>query len=438
MQNKTVPDKHKDTNDNSPDRDYETGLDFIELSSELPGAHQKVTASGIDSTTYDNLPAFPTTEEEWDEFKKDDEPEKSRIDYFEPTAKDEQPKPNFDLGTRAGVRDDIPDKVDDTLPPGKYKPWEIIINRKTGSAYGFSKGEFKKWQREQEESHVGIKCDSCGKTVFDNPFTGFQSCPNCGAKMSVLVDDAQKVIQMQTEAMKFTRKNAPARKGFMTCPLDIPASLLKSLAIPDFKYEFFNHNSMFAPLTALFLFLATLVTVVNLVDSLLFTRISGLIMIVAIIMSYIAISRSIGIFRINLKSDGVTFTKPRSKQTIRYSRIISISLTSELSLDASLRKRNPLLIALMAPFTFVIYVLTLGLVNLYDSFHEPAGESDFDFDFIQCITIKTRGLQTQIKVSPKLMPDLSRVLGILIYMSTIESPKIMINPHAYFAAQRIK
>ena len=205
-----------------------------------------------------------------------------------------------------------------------------------------------------------------------------------------------------------------------------------------FQHEFFNHISVFAPLTALFLFLATLVTVVNLVDSALFTRISGLIMIAAIIMNYIAISRSIGVFRINLKNDSVTFTKPQSKQTIRYSRIISISLTSELSLDASLRKKSPFLIALLAPFACVIYVLTLGLVNLYDSFHDPAGESDYDIDFIQCLAIKTRGLQTQIKVSPRLMPDLSRVLGILIYMSTIESPKITINPHAYFASQRIK
>lgn len=433
-----MPDKHKDISDKSPDRDYETGLDFIELSSELPGGHQNLTASGIDSSSYVELPAFPTTEEEWDEFKKDGKPDKNRIDYVEPTVKDKQQKQSYELGTRAGVRNDIPDKIDDTLPPGEYKPWEIIVNRKTGCAYGFSKGEFKKWQREQEESRVGIKCDSCGKMVFDNPFTGFQSCPNCGAKMTVLMDDAQKVIQMQSEAMKFARMNAPTRKGFMTSPLDIPASLLKSLAIPDFKYEFFNHKSVFAPLTALFLFLAALVTVVNIVDSLLFTRISGLIMIAAIVLNYIAISRLIGVFRINLKSDGVTFTKPRSQRTIRYSRIISISLTSELSLDASLRKRSPFLIALLAPFTFVIYVLTLGLVNLYDSYHDPSGESDYDIDFIQCITIKTRGLQTQIKVSPRLMPDLSRVLGILIYMSTIESPKITINPHAYFAAQRIK
>ncbi|MCD6216576.1 hypothetical protein J7L05_01810 [bacterium] len=93
--------------------------------------------------------------------------------------------------------------------------------------------------------------------VFDNPFTGFQSCPNCGAKMTVLVNEAQKVIKMQAEAMKFARMNA---------------------------HEFFNHISVFAPLTALFLFLATLVTVVNLVDSALFTRISGFIIIAAIMM----------------------------------------------------------------------------------------------------------------------------------------------------------
>ncbi len=433
-------DKQEDNDNEFIDSDFEAGLDFIELSSELSGGHQDTGASGIDSVDYDTLPAFPSTEEEWDEFKKDkdDKPDEHRLDYFETTVKKEPSKSSYELGSRAGVREDIPDKIDDTLPAGDYKPWEIIINRKSGCAYGFSKGEFKKWQKEQDERHIGIKCNACGKEVFDNPFTGFKSCPYCGARMTVLRDTAEQVLRMQYEAMRYAHNNAPARKGFMTRPIDIPAAFFKSLAIPSFKYSFSNHNSILEPLSALFLFIIILVSIVNLIDSALFTQISMLIMIAAIIMNYIAIKQSIDVFRIKVANDSVTFSKIQSKQTIRYSRIISIGLTTELSLDGSLRKRNRFLIALFAPFMFIIYVLTLGLVNLYDSFHDPDGESDYDFDYTQIVTIKTRGLNIKFRVSPKLMPDLSRLLGILIYMSTIESPKITINPYAYFASQRLK
>lgn len=433
-------DKYEDNDNQFPDDDFETGLDFIELKSEFPGRHSTASTGGKDAVDIDNLPSFPTTEEEWEAFKSDksdtDESGKHRLDYFETAEEEEPPKQPLVLGLRAGIHKDIPDKMDTSHPEGDYKPWEIIINQKTGSVYGFSKGEFKKWQSEQDETQIGIKCDSCGKDVYDNPFTGFKACPYCGARMTVLADSLKQVLKLQSEAMRFARNNAPAKKGFMTRPLDIPRVLLKSLATPNFEYSFSNLRSLLEPLSALFIFLIVLIYFVNLVDTPLFSQIALLVMLIAITMNVIAIKRSIGVFKIKLASDGITFFKIRSSQTIRYSRIISIRLSTELSLDGSLKKRNKFLVILLAPLVFVIYTLTLGLFNLYDIFLDPDGESDDDADYTQVVTIKTRGLNIKFPVSPGLMPDLSRLLGILIYMSTIESPRITINPLAYFASQK--
>ncbi|MFH1515949.1 MAG: hypothetical protein ABIG42_10880 [bacterium] len=407
--------------------------DFLELKREIAGY-----GGDWDAASQLEKNAEPgNVQDSNDDNVDSDNSDKHRLDYFETGEVGELRFRKIDIATRVGIFEDIEDRIDDTLPPGEYKPWDIIIDRKTHVAYGFSNVEFSKWQEEDEKNLVNIECGSCGEMIRDNPFVGFKFCPICNAEISVLKDLAERVIEMRKQAFNLAKINAPVRKGFMTCPLDIPGKLLASLALPDFKYKFTNYPTVLPQLCAFLVFMIGFVFFASHATTLKSINLAFNILYISVVLNVIAVVRSFGIIKITLTKKGVVLWGTGKSSRIRFSRIRSIRVFHELSLIGSIKQQNPVMMSLTAPFMLLIFILTAGLVNLFSFLHDKTGTSPDDSDFDRYIEISTRGLKSRFRVNRELDADLSRLLGVMIYMSSVESVKVDINSDAYFAAQRI-
>jgi hypothetical protein len=433
----------------TPDERDTFRLEFIELNCMQGESHpspQKYESANEPPASHStplprhdgDLPDFPVNPEMWEQFEKsvnsssavERSEYRSSLNSSEIERCLEKPVSQPIDRMRVGP-------VDYQLEDVDLKPWNIIIERGSGRTYGFSKAEYSEWLRSQKLSRkITVKCNNCEQDIEDNPFTGFHFCPFCGTKISILGDDIRRIREVQESAIRESQQQALSNPKFLTYPLDIPGILISSLTPPKFELVLANYHGMIAPLIALLMLLA-LIVVIFIESQLLSTRIYLIIAtFIAINLNIIALRRDMGVHRIVLNQNGITFIRLNSSTTFRFERIIDIRVKEEISMFGSLKQRNVLLVLLFTPVVLFAYVLTAGLINLYESLHDPGDPVKNEKDRIVSVWIKTRGSTLNFKINKSLQPDFSRLMGILIYMTKLESRGVIINEKAIFAAQR--
>jgi DNA-directed RNA polymerase subunit RPC12/RpoP len=408
----------------TPDERDPFRLEFIELNykrEDIPSSPQifnKIDETPIGHSEFFpkadcDLPDFPVTTEMWEQFEK----------------------------SISNPRRDDNSRFHESLKSGKHesgdeKPWNIIIERKSGRTYGFSQDEYVDWLKSRESRKIKVKCSNCQNDIEDNPFTGFHFCPYCGTKIYILGDDIRRIREVQESAIRESQQQTLSNPKFLTYPLDIPGKLLSSLTPPKFELVLSDYSGMKAPLIALALLLALLV-IMFIESHLVVTRINLIIAaFIAVVVNIIALKRDLGVCRLTINQNGITFAGLKSSTTLRYERIVDIRATEEVSLSGSLKQRNSVLVLLLAPVTFFVYVMTSGLINIFTSLHDPNDPIKDEKDRIVSVRIKTRGSTVNFKINKSLHPDFSRFMGILIYMTKLESRDVKINEKAIFSAQR--
>jgi DNA-directed RNA polymerase subunit RPC12/RpoP len=429
--------------------DPKSRLEFIELfpsrsreTQKQVDTHKPPPPEKTAQSDTDDLPEFPVTAEMWEEFDKTlDEPSRGqRHDYIEDLKK-KTPDDCIEtqarqIGERAGVKLTGPDKVDKQLPEGDYKPWDIIINKHSREIYGFSPDEYGTWINQRNDNLLEITCSNCSRKLIDNPFTGFQSCPHCGEKIHVMDIQSDELLKARQNTFREAQRSAQKGKGFMTTPLDIPAFILESLSLPKFKFRLVDYYGLIAPLLSLFFFfIAWLSAFVFLTDPRIRIVLFALLGL-AFALNYLAIHKSTGVNSTELTQNGIKLISPGKVRVLRYERIVSIGVRNHLSLIGALKQANKFLVVIIAPFAFIVYILTLGNVNLYSVFDNPHGASFDDSDYVQDVIIKTRGLSVTLRINKSIVPSVSKLLGLLIYMTLHSNPHVNIEPSALFAAQK--
>lgn len=429
---------------NTPDEQDPYRLEFIELdymhdefqpvprifesTKESPGSH----TSPIHRPDSD-LPDFPVNPEMWEQLDKTFQKSSNVVKSEKSGTENKSEKP-VSMST-GKVRSRY--TSDNRLDAADEKPWNIIVERESGRTYGFSRDEYGDWLKSQEASRkITVKCGNCEQDVEDNPFTGFQFCPFCGTKISILGDDIRRIREVQESAIRESQQQTFSNPRFLTYPLDIPGILISSLSPPKFELVLANYNGMVAPLIALVMLLA-LIVIMFIESHLVVTRIYLIIAtFIAVVLNIVAMKKQMGVYKIVINHYGVTFIRVNSPTTFRFERIIEIRVSEEISMYGSIKQKNPVLVLLLAPVALCVYVLTSGLINLYESLHDPGDPVKEEKDRITSVLIKTRGSIVNFKINKSLHPEFSRFMGILIYMTKIESRGVKINEKAIFSAQR--